>query len=94
MSLKQNPYTKAQRNRLVSEKIKKWAIKQLKQGSSSQKIVHDIKKLFGVSVTLMTVYRWRNKYTAVTGKQILGWHKLNKTVEQKMKNKSKKEQNT
>ena len=94
MSSNKNPYTIPQRNRPVSEKVKEWAMRQLKQGSSPKKIVQDIKKLFGVDVALMTVYRWRNKYIEVTGEDIPSWHKLNKTPEQKMKNRFKKEGTT
>jgi IS30 family transposase len=91
MSLKKNPYTTAQRNRSAPKKVKEWAIKKLKEGSSPNKIAQDIQKLFGVYVALMTIYRWKKKYIEVTGENILGWHHLNKTLEQKIKNKSKKE---
>jgi IS30 family transposase len=91
MSLKKNPYTTPQRNRSAPKKVKEWAIKQLKEGSSPNKIVQDTQKLFGIYVALMTIYRWKKKYIEVTGENILGWHHLNKTVEQKMKNKSAKE---
>lgn len=90
MSSKKSPYTTPQCNHLVSKKIKEWAMKKLKEGSSPKKIVQDMKELFGVDVALMTVYRWRNKYIAVTGENIPSWHKLNTTSEQKMKNRFKK----
>jgi hypothetical protein len=68
-------------------KIKEWAIKQLKQGSSANKISSDIKKLFGVYVSMMNIYRWKKKYIEVTGEDIPAWRELNETVAQKNKNK-------
>jgi IS30 family transposase len=90
MSSKKNPYTATQQNHSPPQKVKEWAMKKLKEGSSPNKIAQDIQKLFGVYVAMMTVYRWRKKYIAATGENIPGWHELNETLEQKAKNKSKK----
>ena len=68
-------------------KIKEWAIKQIKGGSSPNKISQDIKKLFGVYVSMMNIYRWKKKYIEATGENIPTWRELNKTVAQKNKNK-------
>ena len=46
MSSNKNPYTIPQRNRPVSEKVKEWAMKKLKEGNSPNKIAQDIEKLF------------------------------------------------
>ena len=90
MSSKKSPYTATQQNHSVPQKVKEWAMKKLKEGSSPNKIAQDIQKLFGVYVAMMTVYRWRKKYIAVTGEDIPRWCQLNKTLEQKAKNKSEK----
>jgi hypothetical protein len=68
-------------------KIKEWTIKQLKAGSSPNKISQDIKKLFGVYVSMMNIYRWKKKYIEVTGEDIPSWCELNKTIAEKNKNK-------
>ena len=90
MRQEKNPYTTPQSNRSAPQKVKEWAMKKLKEGSSPNKIAQDIQKLFGVYVAMMTVYRWRRKYIAVTGENIPTWYELNKTLEQKAKNKSKR----
>lgn len=90
MSSKKNPYTATQRNHSAPQKVKEWAMKKLKEGSSPNKIAQDIQKLFGVYIAMMTVYRWRKKYIAVTGEKMPSWYELNKTPEQKIKNRSKK----
>lgn len=92
MRQEKNPYTNTPRNGSAPQKVKEWAIKKIKEGSSPNKIAQDIQELFGVYVAMMTIYRWRRKYIAATGKNIPSWYELNKTVEQKEKNKSKKRQ--
>lgn len=44
--------------------IKEWAILRLKKGYVPKQIAIDIKKLHGVSVTMMTIYRWRIEYNS------------------------------
>ena len=82
-----SPYKSTKLEWSKPTKIKEWAIKQLKGGSSPNKISHDIKKLFGVYVSMMNIYRWKKKYIEVTGEHIPAWQKINKTVAQKNKNK-------
>ena len=50
--------------------IKEWAILRLKKGYIPKQIAADIQKLHGVSVTMMTVYRWRKEYIKNTGEDI------------------------
>lgn len=76
-----NPYTRK------THKVQEWAIERLKQGHSPNKIARDIKRLFGEYVAMMTIYRWRNRYKLATGEEILPWHKLNSTYEQRNKHK-------
>lgn len=70
--------------------MKEWAIKQLKKGSSPNKIARDIKRLFGEYVAMQTIYRWRNRYIEVTGEAIPRWYIMNKSVEQKLNNQAPK----
>jgi IS30 family transposase len=44
--------------------IREWAILRLKKGYIPKQIALDIQKLYGVSVTMMTIYRWRVKHNA------------------------------
>ena len=92
MSFKKSPYTRTEKHSTASLKVKEWAIAQLKKGNSPNKIAQEIQRLFSVYVALMTVYRWRKKYIEATGENIPSWYELNKTLEQKEKNKSKKRQ--
>jgi len=69
--------------------MKEWAIKQIKKGISPNKVARDIKRLFGEYVSMQTVYRWRHRYIEVTGEQIPTFFEINKTVEQKKKNRAK-----
>ena len=87
MSSNKTPYTTPQRNRSAPAKVKEWAMKKLKEGSSPKKIVQDTQKLFGVYVALMTIYRWKKKYIEATGESIPTWREINKTVAEKNKNK-------
>lgn len=50
--------------------IKEWAILRLKKGYIPKQIAADIQKLHEVSVTMMTVYRWRKEYIENTGEDI------------------------
>lgn len=50
--------------------IMEWAITRLKKGYSPNRIVEDIQKLHGVSVSTMTIYRWRKKHIQTTGEDI------------------------
>lgn len=84
-----NAYMKSNFPWAKPTKVKEWAIDQLKKGSSPKKIAKDIEKLYGIPVTTMAVYRWRNKYIAATGENIPSWFKLNQTAEQKNKNKAR-----
>ena len=70
-------------------KVKEWAIAQIKKGKSPNKVAKDIKELFGVSVCIMSVYRWRYRYTEATGEKIPRWYDLNPTLEQQRQNKGK-----
>lgn len=70
--------------------MKEWAIKQLKKGSSPNKIARDIHRLFNEYVSMQTVYRWRNRYIKVTGEAIPGWYEINKSVQQKLNNQAPK----
>ena len=86
--LKKNPYMLTNSVRSKSLQMKEWAIKQIKAGSSPNKISQDIKRLFGEYVAVMTIYRWRKRYIAVTGEAIPSWWQLNTTTAKQQKNKS------
>ena len=70
--------------------VKEWGMKKLKEGYSPKRVLEDIKKLFGVDVALITIYRWRDRYTSITGERIEPWRVLNKTTEQKRQNGSER----
>jgi hypothetical protein len=84
---KDSPYIESIYKWCKPMKMKEWAIKQLRSGSSPNKVSQDIKKLFGEYVSMMTVYRWKKRYVQVTGENIPTWRELNKTVDKKNKNK-------
>ena len=50
--------------------IREWATTRLKKGYSPSRIAEDIQKLHGVSVSTMTIYRWRKKHIQATGEDI------------------------
>lgn len=70
--------------------VKEWAIKKIKEGASPNKVARDIHRLFGEYVSMQTIYRWRKHYVEVTRQEIPSWYELNKSVEQKKKNRSLK----
>ena len=76
------PFCTPKGKRVGNEKIER---RKLSQQDSS-----GYRKTIRVYVAMMTVYRWRKKYIAVTGEDIPRWCHLNKTLEQKAKNKSEK----
>ena len=86
---KLSPYLREDTPKSKPTKVKEWAIAQIKKGKSPNKVAKDIKELFGVSVAVMSVYRWRYRYTSATGERIPRFYDLNPTKELQQKNKGK-----
>lgn len=50
--------------------LKEWVIARIKKGCSPNQIIEDAKRLYGVSTTIMSIWRWRKKYIKVTGENL------------------------
>lgn len=56
--------------------LKEWVIARIKKGCLPTQIVEDAKRLHGVSITVMSIWRWRKKYIKITGKNLPSYYEF------------------
>ena len=63
-------YFRGSRESYKPIEVKEWVIARLKKGCRPTQIVKDAEKFQGVSITVMSIWRWRKEYVRVTGEQV------------------------